>query len=215
MNASREAGHPRNDADRPGPLPAASTREQLSLLADGELPVSDVARVCAAWREDAEMRDTWHAYQLIGDALRSQDLVSAAQRDERLLQAVRARLAAEPVVMAPAPLARGPRRPVRWQRPFAVAAGFAAVAGVSLVLRTSDPGAGTATLAGQPVSGDVIPVAATASPKAPAIANPSERLVRDAQLDAYLAAHRPFSLGGGLGVPAGAVRHAQLIAPDR
>ena len=78
--------------------------ERLSALVDGEVVPGDAAATCDAWKGDAEARQTWHAYHLIGDALRSDDLVSAADHDRRFLLALQVRLAAEPVVFAPAPL---------------------------------------------------------------------------------------------------------------
>ena len=47
----------------------------------------------------------WHAYHLIGDVLRSDDLASAPGRDAAFLQRLSARLDDEPAVLAPEPLA--------------------------------------------------------------------------------------------------------------
>ena len=38
--------------------------------------------VCESWRGDGELREDWHAYHLIGDVLRSDDLAIAPARDE-------------------------------------------------------------------------------------------------------------------------------------
>ena len=133
--------------------------ECLSALVDGEVDAVAVLQACDAWRADSEVRSTWHAYQLIGDVLRSDDLASRAAHDAGFLVAVRARLVAEPVVLAPAPLVarksaeglappesalfgngalaslgRG-HRAGRWMLPTAVAAGFVLVAGTFVVLR--------------------------------------------------------------------------------
>jgi len=127
----------------------ARSAEELSSLADGELDAAGVLRVCARWREDAESRATWHAYQLIGDVLRSEDLATDSGRDAAFLGSLRARLATEPVVLAPTPadatdpsvptLSRPNRAAVRrhwaWMTSSAVAAGFAAVAAVVVVTR--------------------------------------------------------------------------------
>ena len=75
--------------------------EQLSALADGELDADASAHSCAHWRDDANARASWHAYHLIGDVLRSDELASDAQRDAGFLRTLRQRLAQEPVVMAP------------------------------------------------------------------------------------------------------------------
>src|SRR5690349_16452555 len=105
--------------------------EQLSALADGEVDGATAGAACAAWKSDAELRRTWHAWHLIGDVLRSEDLASSAGRDQRFLLALRERLAVEPVVLAPEPLPQAPasRRGGRWMLPSAVAAGFMLVAG--------------------------------------------------------------------------------------
>ncbi|HXD04560.1 MAG TPA: sigma-E factor negative regulatory protein, partial [Burkholderiaceae bacterium] len=77
--------------------------EDLSALMDGETTADESARVSARWQDDSHTRSTWHAYHLIGDVLRSEDLSSPPAQDAALLARVRERLATEPVVMAPSP----------------------------------------------------------------------------------------------------------------
>src|SRR5512143_2981266 len=79
----------------------APALESLSALSDGECDVSAVAWACSAWRDDVGLRSSWHAYQLIGDVLRSEDLAGHPSHDAAFLAAVRERLAREPVVLAP------------------------------------------------------------------------------------------------------------------
>lgn len=125
--------------------------EQLSALADGELDEAGIGKACQDWRGDARLRSSWHAYHLIGDVLRSDDLAGDPRRDARLLAALRSRLAEEPVVLAPAPLPRltaagsaaassqaAGRRRRSWMMSSAVAAGFVAVAGVVFVTRAPE-----------------------------------------------------------------------------
>ena len=132
--------------------------ERLSALVDGELVGDAAAQACAHWRESGSSRASWHAYQLIGDVLRSDDLASEPARDAAFLIALRLRLADEPVVLAPKPLAStvsalaaGDHGALRaqvagsassgrwmWLAPSAVAAGFVLVAGVLMVARTPD-----------------------------------------------------------------------------
>lgn len=138
--------------------PRTAARERMSALADGALDAHAVASACALWRVDADARATWHAYQLIGDVLRSDDLAQGARSDASFMQALRTRLANEPTVLAPQPLppadlqpanapthaithARGSRR-WGWLAPSAVAAGFVAVASVLMVTRMPDSAAG-------------------------------------------------------------------------
>lgn len=205
--------------------------EELSALVDGELHEGAVAGVCGFWRTDATSRATWHAYQLIGDVLRSEDLASDAGRDSAFLSALRLRLADEPVVLAPAPavvslaLGRPTGRRVRWSwmATSTVAAGFVAVAGVLVVTRGPQP---------QPAQ----PVAslAAASPQAGAVRASLEsapasavsvvdlrstvangQLVRDAGLDRYLAAHKHFAGSAALGVPSAFLRSATVDSSGR
>jgi sigma-E factor negative regulatory protein RseA len=134
-------------------------RESLSALADGQADEQALASLCAAWQHDAEARRSWHTYHLIGDVLRSSDMAGSPARDHDLLQRVRSRLAAEPVVLAPQ-RADMSRRLRALAAPVAVAAGFAAVAGVTWLTRIGLPDDKTATLAiGPTQAGALRPVA--------------------------------------------------------
>jgi sigma-E factor negative regulatory protein RseA len=194
------------------------SRQLLSELADGELNAEGARRACAAWRDDPSLRDDWHSYHLIGDVLRSDDLAAAPRHDEAFLAALRSRLAAEPVVLAPQPLAK-PAAPTRrrWMAPMAVAAGFMAVAGVLVVTRLAAPlqdASPSALAAAEPMQ--VLTMAPDASDAA-AAALPQGRqlqLIRDARLDRYLAAHKQFG-GDALAVPGVSLRHAAVLVPDR
>jgi sigma-E factor negative regulatory protein RseA len=207
--------------------PLQSTGEVWSALADGEASERDFDDALAACR-DAGTRDAslaaWHAYHLIGDALRSSDLAADRTRDRRLLEAVRRRLADEPVVLAPAASARltshAQRRRWRaWSGGAAVAAGVGLV-GV-MVWLTQAPGsldsastlsranpAGIASPAGSAtlVSESPAPVGTgtpTDRPAPLAAAVGAGPMLRDARIDEYLAAHRQLGAGRPLGTPAG------------
>lgn len=218
-----------------------SALENLSALTDGESDAGAVARACAAWRDDASARSTWHAYQLIGDVLRSDDLASVAAHDAAFLAAVRARLAAEPVVLAPEPISE-PAAPAAepavrhvarsgrsarwsWMAPSAVAAGFVMVAGALFVTRSplpSQPG-GTApetTLArgvrGAAAPGVGVPMLAASETRLEAqTSGVNGKLIRDPRLDRYLDAHKQFAGSSALGVPSGFLRNAAVEAPNR
>lgn len=116
--------------------------EILSALSDGQATPEEAARASAAWRDDPQARASWHRYQLIGDALRSPELLQASE-GSAFLQGFRARLAQEPVVLAlqaahaarvehsQAPASNMPplkRRP--WAGPAAVAASFVLLVGL-------------------------------------------------------------------------------------
>ena len=64
-----------------GPEDEMQRLQRLSALADGELDADESALACGQWRGDASVRARWHAYQLIGDVLRSEELASDAARD--------------------------------------------------------------------------------------------------------------------------------------
>ena len=213
--------------------------EALSALIDGEADGHAVVRACAVWRESATTRSEWHAFHLIGDVMRSEDLASPPARDAAFLARLRVRMAAEPVVLAPAPLVQGAsaspalRRRRSWAGPVAVAAGFVAVAGVLVVMRATAPvAAETAIAAAAPTAPAVGPaplapavapaqVLATAVPAPVAEAAESESLVRngkvlrDARLDRYLAAHKQFAGSSALGVPSSFLRSATVDATNR
>ena len=219
----------------------SSALESLSALADGELDSAAAARACAAWRDDASLRSTWHAYQLIGDVLRSEDLAAPSARDAAFLLSLRERLANEPTVLAPdtavsleadfpqshkVAVGSGHARGARWSwmAPTAVAAGFVLVAGALIVTRAPAP-VGSATAGSTLAQGTVVdaPVQMVSTPAFAASDSAVEaramvvdgRLIRDARLDRYLAAHKQFAGSSALGVPSGFLRNAAADAPTR
>jgi len=193
-------------------------KERLSALADGELDGNDPAGDCALWGGNADARRDWHAWHLIGDVLRSDDLASAPAHDRQLCAAIRARLREEPVVLAPSATVRAPSR---WSWPVgaATAAGLALVVGTIVVLRPAEPPAAPSLAAAAPaVSPTVVAAATPAATVVPASLESEPvvadiRLIRDAQLDRYLAAHKQFAGSSALGVPSAFLRGATVDAP--
>jgi sigma-E factor negative regulatory protein RseA len=215
-----------------------SASECLSALADGELEISEITRACTAWREDGRSRACWHTYQLIGDVLRSEDLASHAARDAAFLVALRARMSLEPVVLAPDAATEPARQHEQsnggvnianagrhsrwtWMAPSAVAAGFLLVTGALYVTRGPLPqgaplDAATRSLAAGPLSSEQVAVAGSS----PIIGNPpgpawNRKILRDTNVDRYLAAHQQFAGTSALGVPSGFLRNAAAEAPNR
>ena len=192
------------------PDPTLEARQALSALMDAELESDAVLQACNGWSQDAGARATWHAYHLIGDVLRSEDLATPPACDEAFLQAMRARLVFEPVPLAPAPLLEAPPTPAGrsaasprsarwWLAPTAVAAGFVAVAGLLVVTRAFSPDAADAALLAK---------------RAPAAASEGVVLTAGAQvrnpgLDRYLEAHR--SLVNGVVAAGGAEHRVQIV----
>jgi sigma-E factor negative regulatory protein RseA len=195
-----------------------SAKERLSALADGELAGAERASTCAAWARDPEARQDWHAWHLIGDVLRSEDLASDPRRDRRLCAAIRGRLQQEPVVLAPSPVV-APRRG-RWALGGAMAAGFVLVVGTYTLLRPNDAASPPVVAQGDRAPAPTVVAAATPTPATPT-AEPGDvvvtdlRLIHDAQLDRYLAAHKQFSGTSALGVPSAFLRSATLDTASR
>lgn len=207
------------------PDPTSAKRQALSSLMDGDLELGAASKACEAWRGDADARATWHAYQLIGDVLRSDDLAAAPQHDESFLQSLRGRLADEPHLLAPAPRVLAAAAPATLQRangasagapawrrapawlaaPVAVALGFFAVAGLLVVTRVMSPEQpdggrmALATPSAQGIQG------ATSLVAQPALGG----VLRNAGLDQYLEAHR--STANGAAAAGGAEHRVQIV----
>ena len=210
-----------------------SNRRILSALADGDATDSEAARAFQAWRDDADARASWHAYQLIGDVLRSDDLAAEPAADESFLVALRARLADEPVVLAPQPRieaepvaadasAAGVRSRGRWQGPVAMAAGFLVVIGGLNVVRPFNHGGAVPLASATSASGPVLAsttsinnsgVVATSLQTAPQ--TPAQSKAAADQLAPYLAAHRQSSMSGPFQMPGSDLRNASLVQPAR
>ncbi|MEO6276810.1 sigma-E factor negative regulatory protein [Roseateles sp.] len=94
-------------------------QEALSAVMDGRATPAEWARVNAAWAADATLRERWALWHAAGDGLRSAELPALHREPHTLLDALHAQM--------PAPLLAHPRGR-DWFAPFAVAAGFVAVA---------------------------------------------------------------------------------------
>ncbi len=196
-------------------------RERLSAFADGELDSRDSAATCSAWSGDPGLRADWHAWHLIGDVLRSDDLAADPRGDRRMVEAVRIRLQREPVVLAPARAVSQPRvRPTRWAAAGAVAAGALLVAGTFALLRPSESSSPAVAIAesGAPAAAGnsaaaPVAVAELAAPPIAIVAD--NKVIRDAQLDRYLEAHKQFAGSSALGVPSAFLRGATVGSASR
>ncbi|MDE2367994.1 MAG: sigma-E factor negative regulatory protein [Burkholderiales bacterium] len=194
---------------KPEPVSPASEpvdpRAWVSALVDGETDALD--RACGVWRESAEARSAWHAYHLIGDVMRSEDLAADPARDARFLVGLRERLASEPVVLAPV------RRRHVWMVPAAVAAGFVAVAGVLVVARMgggSAPVAAELAAASSAVPAHMVAAGVMTGQQAGQRID-DDGLIRDARLDEFLRAHQFASGGAAIAVPSGALRRVEIV----
>lgn len=156
-------------------------REQLSALMDGELPSVECELLLKRISTSAELARSWHAYHLIGDALRDE---LAAGDAEQLAPRVREALNGERRVQDPEP-----RRIRRWSTLAAGVAvlGLAGLAG-GLITRQVDTGKVFA------------PAGANTSASAGAVHVDwrSEPQPVRAELSRYLLMHDPYGMAPGL-----------------
>src|SRR5450631_741181 len=111
-------------------------REQVSAFLDGELPGSESELLLKRLTRDAELRENFGRYALIGESIRGGSHARASRAFTARVN--RAIDGAPPTVDSPSVRARSPR----WWRPFAgaaVAAGVATVAVVALQQRALIP----------------------------------------------------------------------------
>ncbi len=186
------------------------TQELVSALADGQLRGEEFARAVQAATSDAAGRQAWLAYHVIGDVLRSGEL-AAGSRPEDFLRRLQLGLQEEPrgpaVAAARAVMqAQPPRRAAndatfRWK----MVAGFASVAAVGAIAWSIAGG----------VAGKAESPQLAASGESATVLTASERglMIRDPQLDEFMAAHH--RLGGASVLPAGFVRNATFEGPGR
>lgn len=201
------------------------SRERLSSLLDGETDGAAAATACAAWCDEADARRDWHAWHLIGDVLRSDELASSADHDARFLANLRNRLRIEPAPTGATVVAldsvREGRRPVRWMLPSAMAAGLVLVVGTFALVRPDRPVADPESMAQAGAPAAVVAAATTTPTNERAAVGGELRLVtnqqvlRDAQLEQYLAAHKQFAGSTALGVPSAFLRRATVESASR
>ena len=208
-------------------------REQVSALLDGQLRGDEFARVVESVCAKDELRNTWHAYHVVGDVLRSGEH-AACQDSALFLGRLRERLAAEakpgaalapkaePVLRAQAEAANEPV--FRWK----LVAGLASVAAAAAVGWNWGAGAlqgpGAAQLAQQ--GAGAVPVLASSASGSSSVAAPTtatrvlvgegqapQLMLRDPRLDALLEAHQ--QAGGASHMPSGFLRNATFEGQSR
>lgn len=93
--------------------------QALSAVMDGRATPAEWALVNTAWASDPGLRERWALWHAAGDGLRSTELMAAHRDPQSLLDALHARLPAQPAAAA---------RRRDWWPPLAVAASFIAMA---------------------------------------------------------------------------------------
>lgn len=196
---------------------AGASRQLLSALTDGEADAAACARASALWAAGEaanRCRSTWHGYQLIGDVLRSDDLAESPGHDEAFLQRLRHRLADEPAVLAPAPLAApaaaNGARPRRLL-PAALAAGVMGLGAALVALQWSSAPTERPLAVAKPAPTGAQLARATPAVTVQAVAAGGQ-LVRDARLDRYLLAHREYGSAAPVSLPGGAARTVETVS---
>lgn len=190
--------------------------ELVSALVDGQLRTDEFAQAMALLERSSEARQSWHAYHVVGDALRTGHADARAHEADFVLR-LRARLQQEtmpsglqaaPDLMMPGAAMPGARDPQGKKRISAndrhwrLVAGLASVAMVGVVVWQSFQGSGSpqAQLASGPL---------TRPANSPQLGvGPVPVMLRDPQLDALLAAHRQFGGTSALQTPTGFLRNA-------
>ena len=182
------------------------TQELISALADGQLQGDEFADGVALAAGDAQAREAWHTYHLIGDVLRSGEIAVGtmpaafmSRLQLRLQQESRAPLRApEPIPSAvhsnAARNAAANDDSFRWK----LVAGFASLAAMAAIGWT------VMGVAGKPGEAQL---AATPAPAVLA-GTGREVMLRDPKLDEFLAAHRQLGGASALQMPAGFLRNA-------
>ncbi len=214
---------------------AVKNRELVSALADGQLRGEEFART-VEWLDHADdARQTWHAYHLVGDVLRSGDAASSAH-DAAFVQRLKLRLQQEvprildqsamdvTAINEASPAAVAVKQPqesaandgvFRWK----MLAGVASMAFVALIGWQAAGGlnqqVGASKLAqtrGQ-VPGQTAQAEVARQPTM--VAGEPQVMIRDQQLDALLAAHKQFGGTSALQVPTGFLRNATFEGAAR
>ena len=198
--------------------PLIQPREIMSAMADGQLSDEDFAAALVLCKHEESLPATWNTYHLIGEILRSPDVVVVAS-ELAFIDRLNQRLKKEPPIFtAPSiqsvgsdlitPLITAPttkiinhREPAsndvdfRWK----VVAGFASLTAV-IAIAWSATGLLDSALTPQ--------LAQSARPQQVLVASPEGPIVRDSRLEELLAAHRQFGALSALQVPSGFLRNA-------
>jgi sigma-E factor negative regulatory protein RseA len=183
-------------------------REMISALADGQLRGEALALGVQAAAADAQAREAWCAYHLVGEVLRT-GRATPGSRPEDFLAKLQLRLREEQPLSAP--LVVTAAAPVRMDRPAAndwrwkLVAGFASVAAVAAV--------GWNMVAAPGTSGQ--PQIATAPATSAVAQDSASAMIRDPRLDQFLAAHRQFGGATALQTSSGFLRNATFEGPAR
>jgi sigma-E factor negative regulatory protein RseA len=173
-------------------------KERISALLDGELEDAEAYRQIATIRKEAELRDAWDTYHLIGDAMRGHLAPDVGAR-------VAGRLAHEPAIVAPVRPVPTLNKVSKWS--ISAAASLAAIALVAWVAQpilTAEPKMAQSMPATPPLA---------ASGAAPSVAaSPAGEAARASGVANYLLAHQRYSANSVL---QGVVPYVRTVTHDQ
>lgn len=195
--------------------PTTQNRELISALADGQLAGEEFAAALVVCEADEEAMDSWTAYHLIGDVLRSPGLAPQAS-DAAFVLRLRSRLAQEPAPdvqpaatlvdtgarALPAVIRLGAANDSRFR--WKLVAGFASLVAVLAVAWNAGSGLLAPSAAPQ--------LARVEAPQQVLVMSQQGPVVRDARLQELLAEHKQFGGTSALQMPSGFLRNATFEA---
>lgn len=187
--------------------------ELVSGLVDGQLRDTEFSQAMALLESSGEARQRWHNYHVVGDAMRTGQADVRPHESDFVLR-LRARLQQEPapLTLQDAPdLAKihGTPRPSANDRWWRLVLGLTSVAMVTVVAWQGFQGLvspGAQLAAAPPANPSTVTQAQSGAPVANVGAAPV--MIRDPQIDAFLAAHRQFGGTSALQTPTGFLRNA-------
>jgi sigma-E factor negative regulatory protein RseA len=202
--------------------------ELISALLDGEVSAAELGPAVEAASHLPQGFADWHTYHVVGEALRGRAPV-ASGADSLFLARLRGRLAEEPAgraaqptelgaSMAPRPLAQNESANdavIRWKL-LAGAASLAAMAVLGWHMGSLQ--APDATVAATPAhrgQSAAAPATEPVTPPVAALAQAPQVMLRDARLDALMAAHKQYGGTSALQMPAGFLRNATFDGSER
>lgn len=164
--------------------------EKLSALMDGELARDEAHIAIKTLGADGAQREHWDAWHLIGACMRGENASASAPASSLrnpCAEAIFAKLAAEPTVLAPAAIKRPATGERRTRMALAMAASVVTVSAVGVIALKQQQGSTVAPVnlvqkvAPQPV-GEVV----------------AQRATPDVRVNDYLVVHRQFANPGAL-----------------
>lgn len=152
--------------------------DRISALMDGELEANEAQLALSHLKDDAESRQRWEHFHVIGDAMRGEAILSAG-----FSATLAERFASEPTVLAPQRNMKVPKRVMTFALSAAASVSAMALVAWVALAPTAPGGAQVASSAPQR------PITAAPSVEPAALAN----VPSDGRMNEYLLAHQGFS----------------------